>query len=686
MKNEQEFILEVAHGLLSVCDGAIELDYEGYNKPDAFSVRDLLSREELSGEELEILRQTLLKYKRQIVDMEFNYNRLLGVRFGGEAKTKMGRFKVPSYDELKHKRALESVKFGLFQSPYGPKLGVSFEFSAELVEKVKSLSWEQTHRSWNPDEKRWELDVTQESIKLFEEIVGIVVPQEIKEQLAKIGQSTGGTSFLEPEKTSRVRFQGNYAVVNYPNVEEYEKAYEVAIQKLAYNLDGWNQNGPYSIQVKRFYEHPERLEIATFRGLLKRLYNQNLDYGLKTDGPIDVPLRLYQEEALTAVLEQMRQIGEATFQCTAGGGKTEVAIAVWARLGKPKTFFLSLNTDLLVQAMQRWKKYGHDVTGLVNADNFEINKNVVCCTIQSLYRAIEKVKTNKGKYNGNNGLSDEVKELLEETDVRDAQSLVDAYKSAKLVIFDEVQHAPCRSVFGCLYSHPNSVRLGLSASPWRDDGRDMDIYAMCGDVVSRKVTSSELIRTGYLLLAQVNFVEYDRNNRGKSWMETKRNVFSDEKRCELIAKIAKRAEKPVLVLVKEIKHGRLIDSACKVEGLDTYFISGLMNVKERARLIELGRETKLEVIIATTLADEGLDWPTLKTLIVAGGGKSSTRALQRVGRVVRPSEGKTHATVYDIWDNVKYFKRHAKQREKIYATEPRWVISHISSDRFRGVN
>lgn len=670
VENEREFVLKVAHGLLSVCDGAIELDYEGYNKPDAFSVRDLLSREELSGNELEILRQTLLKYRRQITGMGFGYNRLLRMKFGGEVRTKMGRFKVLSYEELKRKRALESVEFGLFQSPYGGKVWVSFEFSNELVEKVKSLPWEQTHRSWNPTERRWELDATQESIKLFEEVVGIVVPQEVKNRLT-------GVSFPpEPEKLSRVRFQGNYAVVNYPSTEEYEEAYEVATRKLTYQLEGWDRNGPYSIQVKRFYEHPERLEIATFRGLLKRLYNRSLDYGVKADGTLDIPLRLYQKESLTAILEQIKQIGEATFQATAGSGKTEVAIAVWASLGKPKTFFLSLNTDLLVQAIQRWNKYGFDA-GLVNADNFEIDKNVVCCTIQTLYRAIEKVESNKGKYNGNNGLSDEVKELLEETEVKDAQSLVDAYKSAKLVIFDEVQHCPARTVFGCLYSHPNTVRLGLSATPWRDDGRDMDIYAMCGDVVSRKVTSSELIRAGYLLPARVNFVEYDGNNRGDSWMETKRNVFSDEARCELIARIAKQAEKPVLVLVKEIKHGRLIDDACKVEGLDTYFISGLMNVKKRAKLIELGREKKLEVIIATTLADEGLDWPSLRTLIIAGGGKSSTRALQRVGRVVRPSEGKEYAVVYDIWDNCKYFKSHAKQRERIYVTEPEWAIQHV---------
>ena len=63
--------------------------------------------------------------------------------------------------------------------------------------------------------------------------------------------------------------------------------------------------------------------------------------------------------------------------------------------------------------------------------------------------------------------------------------------------------------------------------------------------------------------------------------------------------------------------------------------------------------------------------------IFAGGGKSSTRALQRVGRIIRPDENdplKTVAYIEEIHDHVKWLDHHAKARRRILATEEEFVI------------
>lgn len=62
---------------------------------------------------------------------------------------------------------------------------------------------------------------------------------------------------------------------------------------------------------------------------------------------------------------------------------------------------------------------------------------------------------------------------------------------------------------------------------------------------------------------------------------------------------------------------------------------------------------------------------------MAGGGKSSTRALQRVGRITRPWSGKKYGIVIDVIDHIRYFYDHAVARRKIYSTEPKWVIKDI---------
>jgi superfamily II DNA or RNA helicase len=86
--------------------------------------------------------------------------------------------------------------------------------------------------------------------------------------------------------------------------------------------------------------------------------------------------------------------------------------------------------------------------------------------------------------------------------------------------------------------------------------------------------------------------------------------------------------------------------------------------------------------VASTIMDEGIDVKALDTLILAGAGKSKTRALQRVGRVLRPytspsGDVKTEAIVVDIQDNCKYMREHAKKREKMYRTEPAFNIEKM---------
>ena len=81
--------------------------------------------------------------------------------------------------------------------------------------------------------------------------------------------------------------------------------------------------------------------------------------------------------------------------------------------------------------------------------------------------------------------------------------------------------------------------------------------------------------------------------------------------------------------------------------------------------------------LASTIFDEGIDCRPLDTLILAGSGISQTRALQRVGRTLRPYDGKEEATVIDFEDNCKYMLKHSRKRRKMYETESRFDIKYL---------
>lgn len=82
--------------------------------------------------------------------------------------------------------------------------------------------------------------------------------------------------------------------------------------------------------------------------------------------------------------------------------------------------------------------------------------------------------------------------------------------------------------------------------------------------------------------------------------------------------------------------------------------------------------------IGTSLLDEGVDVPVATAGIMAGGGKSSTRALQRVGRLVRPDPqdpNKDIAYIDEIMDHCRFLDHHANRRRAIYETERAFHIS-----------
>jgi superfamily II DNA or RNA helicase len=88
------------------------------------------------------------------------------------------------------------------------------------------------------------------------------------------------------------------------------------------------------------------------------------------------------------------------------------------------------------------------------------------------------------------------------------------------------------------------------------------------------------------------------------------------------------------------------------------------------------------VLDHNTIFDEGIDVKPLNSLILAGGGKSQTRALQRVGRVIRnytypDGTKKEDAFVYDFHDHQRYLTQHSLARRKIYRTEPEFEIRDV---------
>lgn len=118
-----------------------------------------------------------------------------------------------------------------------------------------------------------------------------------------------------------------------------------------------------------------------------------------------------------------------------------------------------------------------------------------------------------------------------------------------------------------------------------------------------------------------------------------------------------------LVLVNQVEHGQKVAAA--IPGAVACY-SG-MGAKARRHTLYDFKTGKLKCIVATSLADEGLDVPIASALVLVSGGKNKAKAEQRTGRVLRAFAGKTEATIYDFADTFHpLMKKHAESRRKVY--------------------
>jgi superfamily II DNA or RNA helicase len=122
----------------------------------------------------------------------------------------------------------------------------------------------------------------------------------------------------------------------------------------------------------------------------------------------------------------------------------------------------------------------------------------------------------------------------------------------------------------------------------------------------------------------------------------------------------------VLVLVKLVDHARRLAEMLREGGLDAAAMVGAMRSKERAEVLDRMRAGTVQVVVATSLADEGLDAPRLSAVVLAAPTRNIGRTLQRIGRALRPCEGAPAPVVVDVVDSFGPFQGYARRRRTVY--------------------
>ena len=389
--------------------------------------------------------------------------------------------------------------------------------------------------------------------------------------------------------------------------------------------------------------------------------------------------RDYIEEIVPEAVKRQRGI----LKMATGSGKTGLGARLIQEIGIAPFIFYVTSVDLLEQAYSELTKFlrkdGKEIKiGRIGNGICDI-QDINVMTVQTAVRACNQ------KYEAYDD-EEEVEGNIEKLDSR-RQDILSLVTSAKGLIADECQHwqnTTCQVISD--YSVSARYRYFLSATPFRDKGDDILIDACCGRVI-KEISASFLIRhpKKYLVKPYIYFVPVKRstaNSTGFTYGTIyKEAIVQNKTRNEYIVKIANdmvAKGRTVLILVQRIAHGNALQKMIP----NSTFIHGEHSKKQRLVQLNKIRCKKASITISSTIFDEGIDARSLDTLILAGAGRSCTRALQRIGRTLRTytmgDDKKEFAIVFDFLDNFKYLEDHSEKRRKIYETEPEFEIKDLS--------
>lgn len=320
---------------------------------------------------------------------------------------------------------------------------------------------------------------------------------------------------------------------------------------------------------------------------------------------------------------------------------SEICIGL-AEVIQKKAIWLVHRKDLLYQCAERYELRTGKKAGIWGDGQTTVGETVTIAMVQSIPS-----KTKAGK------------EFL---------------KQFEVLLVDECNHSQSNTWYSLCLSCPATYRFGLSGKLSEDDGKIMRINAVTDEEIIFQTTNEEMIDSGWSAKPYIHIqpLIYPDNAFDYKTAYNEMIRFS-KKYASIVADEAARwfeDGKSVLIIVDRMAQGININAELSGRNVPAQFLNGQQEGAYRTGVIDKFRKGKIPVVIATSILDEGVDVPAIQVLILAAGGKSAPRQLQRVGRALRKKIGDNRVEIVDYIHNGNYYLLdHSLGRVDLYTKE-----------------
>lgn len=408
------------------------------------------------------------------------------------------------------------------------------------------------------------------------------------------------------------------------------------------------------------------LPFPNYRESTKKIYMPKY-YGLQKLGPVDHndldegknihinfkgslrqdqldPFKAYTE----AVAHPQKQGGIISLFC--GGGKTVMALYLIAHF-KKKALIVVHKEFLLNQWKEEIAKFLPDARiGMIKQSKVHVeDKDIVIASLQSL-------------------------------SMRDYP--VEIFKEFGMVVIDECHHMGAEVFSRALPKITCRIMLGLSATLDRSDGMSKVFYWHLGKPVYQQ---KKRVDNGTNIVMYSYYDPHPEYGREQFFQKAGRKVLKipnmisaicsfkprNDKIIEILIDIFdKDIDRQCLILSERISQLKELERMLHMNGITStgYYIGG-MSASELTK-----SESKKVILASYQMSSEGMNIPSLNTMILASPISSVEQSIGRIQRQ-KPNERVYTPLVIDIWDRFSRFQGQGRTRIKHYKSQG-YTITH----------
>ena len=328
-------------------------------------------------------------------------------------------------------------------------------------------------------------------------------------------------------------------------------------------------------------------------------------------------------------LHKLRLDGQTKALVVAATGLGKTVLAAFDARGFNRVLFVAHRQELLNQAQAAFSLiHPRRTSGMAVAGRLELDQDMVFASVQTL--------------------------------TQPATLSHPALAAFDYVVIDEFHHAAADSYRQLLdHLHPRFL-LGLTATPFRGDNRDL--LELCGGNLAYQVGLFEAIAFGWLspfhYYGVADVVQYTPEllDRQRSGYDSARLTprFNTAERADLAVRhYTRHAGSAALGFCVSIEHAAFMATQFSAAGIPSAAVhSGTDSIDRSSAIAQLSCGA-LRVLFTVDLFNEGVDIPAVDLVMFLRPTESITVFLQQLGRGLRLHPGKRYLTVLDFIGNYR---------------------------------